>query len=126
MTEKQIQKIKDELHYKHYGNKCAWWENEICPWTDDELVLQHELMCREMINSMLIYGDKFPKGSYNYNRYLKKFIVGDIWMKDHLLTEARVDELIKEQKADFAKAEVGFAGYDGEGVSYNYCKWADD
>ena len=126
MTAKQIEAVKDALHKKYYGDKCVWPGNLLQPWTDDDQILQHELMCRGMINSILIYGGDPTKGSWKYNRYLKKYIVGDTWMKDHLLTEARVDELIKEQKADFAKAEVGFAGYDGEGVSYNYCKWADD
>lgn len=126
MTEKQIEAAKDALHKKYYGNNCRYWENLIQPWTKEDEILEEELSCRSMINSMLVYGDSTEEGSYSYDRYLKPYYEGDTWRNKGLITKARVLELIEEQKADFAKAEVGFAGYDSEGCSYNYCRWADE
>ena len=124
MTGKQIEKAKDELNSKYYGDECRVSENLKKPWSKKDKVLEEELDCREMINSILIYGGDCAKDSYQYKRYLKPFIEGDTWHKV-LLSEQRVDELIAEQKADFAKATVRFAGYDSEGVSYNSCDWGD-
>jgi hypothetical protein len=126
MTEKQIEKLKDELNKKHYGNKCYMPENLICPWTREEEVLMQELQIREMINSILIYGGDPTEGTWKHDRYLKTYYEGNDWRNKGFVTRERVNELIEEQKADFAKAEVGFAGYDSEGVSYNYCRWADE
>lgn len=125
MTEKQIEAAKDALHKKYYGDGCMFIDNLKQPWTKEDKILEEELSCRNMINSILIYGGTCAKDSYQYKQYLKPYIKGDQWHKV-LLSEERVDELIAEQKADFAKAEVGFAGYDSEGCSYNYCKWADE
>jgi hypothetical protein len=125
MTGKQIEQAKEELNSKYYGDECRVPENLKQPWSKKDKVLEEELDCREMINSILIYGGNCSKDSYQYKRYLKPFIEGDQWHKV-LLSEQRVDELIAEQKADFAKATVGFAGYDSEGCSYNYCHWADE
>lgn len=52
------------------------------------------------------------------NKYLKSY-VDEIGIQ-------RARELWDEQVADYRKAKVGFAGYDSENVSYNYCHWADD
>lgn len=125
MTGKQIEKAKEELNAKYYGDLCRVPENLKQQWTKEDKVLEEELDCREMINSILIYGGTCAKDSYQYERYLKPFIKGDLWHKV-LLSEERVDELIAEQKADIAKAEIGFAGYDSEGGGYNYCRWADE
>ena len=94
-------------------------------WPEDIKQEYEELDCREMINSILIYGGTCAKDSYEYKRYLKPFITDKKWHRIQL-TEQRVDELITEQKADFAKAKVGFAGCDSEGGGYNYCRWADE
>ncbi len=52
------------------------------------------------------------------NRYLQEYI--------KQLGIERVFQLWGEQTEDYRNAEVGFAGYDVDGCSYNYCKWADD
>ena len=126
MTQKQIEKAKDELYFKYYGNECRVPENLKQPWTKEDEVLMEELSCRNMINSMLIYHDSVEKGSWSYNRYLMSYVTGTVYNHYHgLLTEQRVDELIAEQKESFKKATVSFAGYDSEGVSYNSCDWGD-
>lgn len=107
MTGRQIQAAKNTLpsifDYKS--------------WTRAQKKLDRELACREMINSILIYGGK-PRSEYN-KRYM------DDYRKQ--LGEKRVEKLIQEQEADFAKAEVRCGVYtDHEGCTYNSCKWADD
>ncbi len=126
MTGNQIEKLKHELNTKHYGNKCHMPENEILPWTREEEVLMQELQIREMINSILIYGGDPTEGTWKHDEYLKPYYEGTDWRNKGFVTRERVNELIEEQKADFAKAEVGYAGCDSEGCSYNYCKWADE
>lgn len=114
MTSKQIAAAKKALYKKPKQE-----------WSKADKILYEELTCREMINSILIYGGTCEKDTYQYQRYIKPYIVGNTWHKT-LLSEERVDELIAEQKAEIAKAEIGFAGYDDEGCSYRYCKFADD
>jgi hypothetical protein len=106
MTQKEIDRAKEDAEYG--------------------TVLYEELSCRDMINSMLIYGDSTEVDGYNFNRYLKPYYVGrPQFKKKPLLTRERVIELIEEQKESFKKAKVSFAGYDSEGVSYNSCDWGD-
>lgn len=122
MTAKEIQAAKDLLHMRYYGDGCV---KPGVKWLKEDEVLDEELSCREMINSILIYGGSCDAGSYQYDKYLKPYTEKETW-HNGLITLTRLDELIKEQKADIAKAEIGFAGYDSEGVSYNYCRWADE
>ena len=80
-----------------------------------------ELLCIDMMHSILVYdyrpsNEEFPF-PYN-NRFLSEYI--------QKLGIDRTIQLWEEQIPDYRKAEVGFGGYDGEGCSYNYCKWADD
>jgi hypothetical protein len=126
MTGKQIEKAKDELYFKYYGDECRIPENLKQPWTKEDEVLYEELSCREMINSILIYGGSCEKGGYKYERYLKPYIEGDLWHKT-LLSEERVDELIKEQQDSLSRATISADVYtDSEGCTYNSCKWEDD
>ncbi len=91
----------------------------------DDAVVQEELSCREMINSILIYGESCKEGDYPYERYVRPYYEGT-GHHDGLISKERVHQLIKEQEYDISQAEIGFAGEDSEGVSYNYCKWADE
>ncbi len=126
MTAKEIQAAKDLLYMRYYGDECRVPQNLKRPWIKEDEVFEEELSCREMINSMLIYGDSIEKDSYGYNKYLKPYTEKGTW-HDGLLTEQRVNELIAEQKADFAKAKVRYGVYtDGEGCTYNSCVWADE
>lgn len=126
MTEKQIEALEKELNTKHYGNKCYMPENLIMPWTREEEVIMQELQIRSMINSILIYGGDPTEGTWKHDQYLKPYYEGKNWRNKGYVTRERVNELIAEQKDSFSRATVGFAGYDGEGVSYNYCHWEDD
>lgn len=77
-----------------------------------------ELDCIEMINSCLIYGsDPFHK-KWDGTTYMDRYV--------EALGMDRVLELIEMQRKEIAQAEIGFAGYDNEGVGYNYCKWRDE
>ena len=122
MTAKEIQAIKDTLHKKYYGDECV---KPGVKWEKQDEITEEEMSCREMINSIMIYGGSCEKNTYQYEKYLLPYTKKGTW-HDGLITLARLDELIKEQKADIEKAEIGFAGCDSEGVSYNYCRFADE
>ena len=126
MTRKQIEAAKNALYDKYYGDNPRVKEYQKLPWSKEDKALEQELQIRDMINSILIYGGNCEEGSYKYNTYLKTYYEGDDWRNQGLVTRERVLELIAEQKADFAKAVVGYAGTDSEGCSYNYCKWEDE
>lgn len=119
MTGKQIKKRQDEIYYTVYkgGVRIGKW-NKFTAKQRKELA---ELSCREMINSILIYNGVLlisQQRGYSYEQYLKP--------REEEIGKERMIELINEQIKDFEKAEVGYAGTDSEGCSYNYCKWADD
>jgi len=124
MTQKQIDAVKEIIYNKYRGHKDYPLGSDKYVSHEDK-VIEEELSCREMINSILIYGGSCEKDTYQYTKYLKPYTEKGTWHKG-LISEQRLNEIISEQKTDFAKAEVGFAGYDGEGVSYNYCRWADE
>lgn len=86
--------------------------------TEEEIKTHRELDCIEMIDSCLIYGsDPFHK-KYDGSTYMDRYV------KD--LGLERVKELVEIQRKEIAQAEIGFAGYDNEGVGYNYCKYRDE
>ena len=99
-------------------------------WTKEQRQLRRELSCREMINSILVYDGE--QGLYDedgqLDRYLQEYANEkyknlDAWY----IGGKRVLELIEEQKADFAKAQVTTNAYtDAEGCTYNSVKWADE
>jgi hypothetical protein len=105
MTRKQIESIKSTL--PRFEEK-----------TEEQKKTYKELFCREMINSILIYGGKPRKENGEYGKYLQDYV--------NELGKDKVDELIDEQEEEFSKAIVGYAGTDNEGLSYNYCRWADE
>lgn len=105
MTRKQIEAIKSTL---------PRFEER----TEEQKQTYKELSCRKMINSILIYSGEPRKENGEYDKYLKDYV--------NELGKNKVDELIDEQEEDFSKAIVGYAGTDNEGVSYNYCRWADE
>lgn len=86
--------------------------------TADEIKRHKELDCISMINSCLIYGDDPFHKKYDGTTYMDRYV------KE--LGLERVNELIDEQRKEIAMAEIGFAGYDNEGVGYNYCKFRDE
>lgn len=130
MTRKQIENLRRSLGDPFRKNM-----------TEEQIQLDKEISCREMINSILIY--EYRPGQTTYisfnngvkketpieqriidDRYMKKYSEGDSYFA---IGRDRVLELIKEQLADFSKAIVGHNVYtDFEGCSYNTCKWADE
>ena len=112
MTDREIKRMEKSL---------PGWENGKPPVrTEEQKRLAEELWCRGMINSILTYHQMkdIEPGAYYYGQYLKKY--------EKTLGSERVRELCEEQLDDFRKAVVRFAGYDGEGVSYNSVIWADE
>lgn len=107
MTDKELQKIKDSL---------PKWDEQ----NEEEKKLDNELSCREMINSILIYGYLNNTVDEIYeNKYLRGY------KKD--ISEERIKELIKEQQEDLKKSKINQDVYtDSEGVTYNSVSWYDD
>ncbi len=130
MTEKQIEAAKKTL-----PNYIGCWKD----YTPEQKQLSRELMCRGMINAILIYHVKpdeqkkwsiekhcyIPVADYVYaDEYMRDYIEGSVWNEP--MDKDRIKELIEEQLADYRHCQVFYAGCDSEGVSYNYCRWADD
>ena len=125
MTAREIQAAEKILNMRYYGDNARTLNNLKRPRLKEDEIFEEELSCREMINSIMIYGGSCEKSTYQYKEYLLPYTNKSTWHKG-LITIARLDELIKEQAADIAKAEIGFAGYDDEGGAYNYCRFADE
>jgi len=83
--------------------------------------LLDELHCREMINSIIAYGDEsdLERGSYKYEAYIEEY-------EDKLGLE-RVDELIAEQIADIKKRARVVQILDDDGrVGFASIVWQED
>lgn len=115
MTQKQI-------------NKALTFFNHDVPikdWPLSDRTYYAELSCREMINSILIYGEDITEGSPNWKEYIRPYYEKVNW-REPLLTKERALQLIREQQYDISQAKIGFSGMDSEGVSYNYCRFVDE
>lgn len=113
MTDRQIEFMRKQLPHWEKGNPPVF--------TPEQLRLDEELWCREMINSILCYSgvDGLKENGYWYNEYLKKY--------EFILGADTVKRLCNEQVEDFKKAIVRQDVHvDYEGVSYNSVIWADD
>lgn len=88
----------------------------------EQIMIDTELSCREMINSCLAY--KQDNDFYN----ISKKIFGDAaerYLK--ILGEEKVMQFWIEQLEDFLKATIIWDAYtDSEGGSYNAIKWAEN
>ena len=114
MTYKQIDAARKALYR-------VPWEK----WTDEQKTLYEELSCRIMINSFLTYGGirsfwyESPFRPPYDNSYSAKYV--------RSLGLKRVQDLVIEQEADYAKAKVIHGTYtDSEGVTYNSVIWGDE
>ena len=127
MTDKQMKRIKDELDEKYYGNKPLFKENLKMPISKQDETIYQELSCRDMINSILIYGDnQCDENSYSFKNYLLPYTQKITYHKG-LITLERLRELIKEQQESVAKAIVHKnVGCDSEGLMYNSITWEDE
>lgn len=119
MTGEEIKRQEEALWTKYYGDKCRSIDNLIMPWSKEDEILMEELNCRDMIQSMLIYGSSVEEGSYDFNRYLASYYDKSL-RKDALLSKSRVLELIKEEKEEISSAVIHRNVYtDCEGCTYN-------
>lgn len=118
MTGKQIRLAMDAIpHGIYYHSATKQQKKEYA-----------ELSCREMINSIMIYGNinsPYSEKEDELDRYLE-----ERWQERgsmFYVPRKRIIELVKEQQADFAKAVVKSNVYtDCEGCTYNTCVWADE
>ena len=114
MTDKQIRAAKDSLPRLRDMN-------------EEQERVYAELSCREMINSIMIYGNinsPYNEKEDKLDRYLE-----ERWQERGMfyVPRKRIIELVKEQQADFAKAKVNRGVYtDHEGCTYNSCTWGDE
>lgn len=86
--------------------------------TEDELKELEELSVREMVNSILCYGNASAGvGEYDRNRYFIK--------ADKLLGKDKVNSIIDDQTKYFREhAKVLYGVYeDSEGCTYNSTQW---
>ena len=114
MTRKEIEAAKQTLpRTRNYKE-----------WTESQKTLREELSCREMINSCLVYGgieEFWEKCEWRigYKSYAASYIC--------VLGRERVQQLVKEQEEDFAKAKVLRDVFvDDEGLSYSSICWSDE
>lgn len=116
MSDEEIQVRRDALYLRVYkGGSRTGKEDHFMK---SELQELEELSCRSMINSCLIYGqlyDFFDEKSEKFVSYGKDF-------EESLGYDLTLKLLVAQQER-FKHAEVGYAGEDYEGCSYNYCKW---
>lgn len=108
MTDKEMKKLKDSL---------PKWKNGKPPvLTEEQMQLDKELWCIEMINSILIY---HGKTDIMKNPYLSKYIAE--------LGYKTVEKLVNEQIKDVEKAKIlRNVHVDCDGLSYNSIIWADE
>lgn len=115
MTEKQIKASLDAL--PRFADR-----------TQEQNHIEKELRCREMINSIMIYGNinsPYNEVTDTFAHYLMEYVQSN--NDFYHLGKERVLELIREQQADFAKAKVTRGAYtDFEGCTYNSCVWEDE
>lgn len=113
MTQKQIDEAKATIP--------SFWERREngIELTEEQKILEKELSCREMINSVLCYNHITVPEQLSDDRYIQEYF--------NKIGEDRVMELCKEQFDDFQKATViENVHTDSEGVSYNSIVWADE
>lgn len=127
MTDKELQKIKEELNWKYYGDEPHFPENLKMPITEEDDKLFEELDCIEMLNSCLTYGDDpfrlIDKWWYGHGFCVRSY------MSDYedKLGKERVRELYEMQKEEFSKAIILHdVCTDSEGVSYNSVRFRDE
>lgn len=116
MTQKEIDRAKKKLP--------SLSNTSFKDWSEEDKRMSKELGARDMINSCLCYGG--IKGfweecdwRYGDKSYAAPYI--------RELGRERVEQLVKEQIADFDKAKVLYNVYtDSEGLTYNTIVWADD
>lgn len=122
-TQKQIDAKRKELYAK-----------EKSVMTDSDKIEYVENSARNMMVSILVYGAKPDDSDESFNklfereiknRYLGNFLKADNF-GNPAISKERIKELWNEMVTDFKKAEVGYAGEDSEGLSYNYVRFADE
>lgn len=127
MTDKQMKRIKNELNEKYYGDEIRDNAHLKMPISKEDEITFEELECRDMINSILIYGDNIcEENSYSFKEYLLPYTQNVKWHKG-LITLERLRELIKEQQDSVSKAHINVGCHiDCEGLSYNSITWEDE
>lgn len=120
MTDKQLDQVRADIRAKGYG----WINGEYHKPTKKYELLEKELSCIEMINSILAYGgfgytaeQVLVRDECLYYSYLADYV------KE--LGRDRVIALIQGQIDDIVRIRRN-VGTDSEGVSYNSIVWKDN
>lgn len=112
----EIEKMKNAIYYKYYGDKLRIPGNLNKPWSDEDKKKMNELDFRDWVNSCLVYGETWKLKSEELEH-------SDI-LKEYNIDLSKALEIIEEQKVRFKKANVKHDVYtDSEGVSYNSVTW---
>ncbi len=127
MTNKEIEREKNALYKKYYGDKCRVPANLTQPWTPEDKRRDEELSCIEMIHSCLTYGtDPYEVGTH---WVVGKGHVTQTWMTpyEETLGVERVKELVEQEREEYKHAFINHGVYtDCEGLSYNSVTFRDD
>ena len=128
-TQKQVDAMNDSFREKTKGKKPQ-------EFTEQELVEYRELFARGMIISILAYSasPSFSDKQFDElferaikDRYLGDFLKPEIkYFNQPAISKERLKQIWDDMVKDFKKSEVGPAGEDSEGGSYNYVKYADE
>ena len=128
-TQKQVDAMKDSFREKTKDKKPQ-------EFTEQEALEYRELFARGMIISTLAYSasPSFTDKKFDelFERAIKDRYLGDFLKPDTkyfnqpAISKERLKQIWDDMVKDFKKSEVGFAGEDSEGGSYNYVKYADE
>lgn len=113
MTEKQLERAEQSL---------PMYFRDMTP---EQRKLWHEIRCRRMMNSCLVYSYTADSAWRNFTEVHGNTSYATPYVKE--LGIERVRELWDEQVADVQKATIVYGAYtDYEGSRYNAIRWADD
>ena len=119
MTDKQLNQIRAEIRAKGYG----WINGTYHKPPKEYELLEKELYCIEMINSILAYGgfgytaeQVLVRDECLYNSYLDHYVKELGRDKVVALIQGQIDSI------DYVKHNVG---RDSEGVTYNSIAWKE-
>lgn len=120
MTDTEIEREREALRQKYYGDGCTDFKNLKQPWTPEDKRRDEELWCIEMIHSCLTYGSDPYEVSEHW--VPGKGYVKQSWMTryEETLGVERVKELVEQEREEYKHAFIHVGTHtDNEGVTYN-------
>ena len=125
MNDVQLKQKKAELKEEMNANGYGWINGKYIKPTKEYQLLDRELWCIEMINSILCYNCRGFTKAEDVLRY-EEHVAYTNYLKEDVeqLGRVRVLELIQEQIDSIENIAVG-VGRDGEGLIYNSIIWKE-